>query len=78
VIKKVSVPGINENAGGAVNEIGVTVVGGHRFPHKSVDVICDLHFSLSLVSIHKWSFSRWTLFSASLHGLKKSIIHEAI
>jgi hypothetical protein len=48
MIKQVPVSGIDENTGGAVDQIGVAVVGGHRFPHKCMNVICDLQERLPL------------------------------
>jgi hypothetical protein len=41
--KKFAVAGIDQDPGGAVNEIGITVVRGHRLPDKGMQIISDFH-----------------------------------
>jgi hypothetical protein len=43
VIKQFTVAGVDEYTGWSVNQIGIAVVGGSRFPYKGVDVIDDFH-----------------------------------
>jgi hypothetical protein len=43
VIKQFTVAGVDEYTGWSVNQIGIAVVGGSRFPYKGVYVIDDFH-----------------------------------
>ena len=47
MIKEFAVTGVDEHAGGSIDQIAVAIVGGRRPPDKSMHVIGNLHVLLS-------------------------------
>ena len=43
MVEQSAVARVNQHPGGAVNEIGIAVVGGHRLPNKGMKVVEYVH-----------------------------------